>query len=268
MDYTRHILFGLHLLVATLCHAQSKWDSYDNVLQAVLNGDLVLPETENFKITIGPNQLPATEVATGKSWVYYLIKWKLNADQINMGFVLRDTFDSALDGTSITMLGSSNHYQLNSNGKQVFTWNLSGAQSDADTKEGHVYFKVKIKADTPPNTTIRNTAFMDLKDGQLITTTTAVIQIIGLADWQEPQMNEPSVVPNPNSGVFTLHHPLMSADDQIYLFDAFGKSHDLSCSEVSCSVAQGLTGGIYQLLFQDTKTGSRFATKLLIRNEN
>jgi hypothetical protein len=262
----RHILFGLFLLTVTLSRAQSKWDSYDAVLKAMQNGEIALPETDNFKITIGASLYPVNEVATDKAWVYYLIKWKLNAAQASMGFVLRDTFHSALDGASVTMLGSSNNYQLSNNGKQIFSWSLFGALTDAgDTKEGHVYFKVKLKPDTPANTFVRNTAFLELKDGQVIHTTTAVVQVIGVAKDHEPEFDRPIVFPNPSTGTFTFEHPLLSADDQLQLFDAFGKCHSVAFVGNTCTAPQDSAPGVYQIVFQDAQTGRSFSSKLVIK---
>jgi hypothetical protein len=248
-----HIISFLLVFYAGILTAQTDWDNYDKVLAAVQSGMIDLPEAPNYKITIGSAFFSEDDVKNGKVWVYYLIKWTLSAQQLNTSFVLRDTLDPALDGGSVTMISSSNPYQLNSSDKQIYSWSLSEF-TEGDTKEGHVYFKVKIKHDTKPSV-IRNTAYIELQSGESIRTSTASIQVLGSADVATPQWQRVELYPNPSQG-----HVFLRTDMplQVEVFDAFGRLYPSTYSNGQCTVVKPYPPGLYQVRAIDLRGKNRF----------
>jgi hypothetical protein len=261
MQTYRHFVAFLILVLTVELTAQSLWDDYVNVASEINAGQIDLPEAENYKITIGPNKFPIDKVQKGDEWVYYLIHWSLTPSQLNSSFVLRDTFDSYLDGSSVVMLASSNSYQISSMSKQIFAWSVSSLVTDEETKEGHVYFKVRLTKDIPIGTVIRNTAAIHLQNGDIITTTTAAIIVTDISSTNDTQVADNQIIaPNPNHGKFSFTHAQLGAFDKVEVFNAFGKSISTLRQDQEIVVAETVNSGMYFLRL--TKWRTNFVTVL------
>jgi fimbrial isopeptide formation D2 family protein len=264
----RSIIIGLLFLCCTCAVAQSRWDEYANVQAAIQSGEINIPEVNNYKLTIGQSQFNTTEISDGDSWVYYLIKWSLSPQQLNTRFTLRDTLDAGLDGSTVTMIASSNPYQISANNPQIFSWSVSdfAASENGANKEGHVYFKVRIKPDVKAWTVIRNTAFLELQNGEVIATTTAAIQIVYLASVADPKQNKAQIFPNPieSGSIFNFTHPLVSKGGTFSLFDAYGRAQPISCYNAECILDPSLSSGWYQVVYTTPQNQERVTASLLI----
>ena len=267
MRFLRHISFGFLVLGTVVLSAQTQWDNYEQVEQGILDGSINLPDDNNYKIVVGQSQFTTAEIANGQAWVYYLIHWSLSPQQLNTSFVLRDTFHIALDGATVTMLASSNPYQVNTSGKQIFSWSVSDLFENGQTKEGHVYFKVRIKPDIEANLVIRNTAFIELQNGDVIKTTTASFQITEASKTNDIPLISSNVTPNPSYGQFTLIHPLFSEDDDVIVFDAFGKSYNTSHTQSLYTVSTDFATGKYYVRFIDRTTQTVHTLPLMLVND-
>ncbi len=255
-----YTLIYIVLFAAGLASAQVDWDNYDNVLAALRDGSLHVPEADNYKIVIGPSEFPLEAVANGKAWVHYLIKWTLSPQQIGTGFILRDTLDPSLDGASVTMLASSNPYQIQKMGSQIYSWSVSDFIENAAVHEGHVYFKVQVKPCSKPGV-IRNTAFIELQNGSTLQTTVAAISILKVADSPEIQEQSIRVWPNPAQGQFVLDAP---PHVKIEVLDAFGKFLNTTCAQGQCTITDAYTTGIHHVRVTDLRTNRVSVTRLLI----
>lgn len=255
----RQITLGFMLIMQVALSAQSQWDDFANVQKYLTSPDAHLPEVDNYKITIGNNTYTQDDVTAG-AWVYYLIHWALAPNQAQNSILIRDTFDLQLDGDSFVMISSSHPYQVDNQGKQILQWNVTDLifTENSESKEGHVYFKVKINQDVKAPAVIQNTAYLELQNGISIKTTTASIQVLKSSDTDEPTSDssaKAAIYPNPaHQGTFYIQKALTQGD-QVSLFDAFGKSIRISYAQSQVTVTEPYPSGIYYLHTRDQLTG-------------
>ena len=199
---------------------------------------------------------PPGEITTGDSLLTYTIHFQNNGIDTAQYIRVLDSLSPYLDPATVQNIGSSPLYnQFYIGPGVVLTWvfnhaNLPDSAINPLTSTGFVSFTAKLKANTGPGNTVRNTAAVSVGNSTLVETNTTTNYIAfptGIHDLHSNAVTV-SIFPNPFGNTTNVMVEGISDKYDFELMDITGRAvskiNSIATSHFQFN-REGLTAGVY-----------------------